>query len=76
MLKKVTDFLLKIRGFLTVNKKSIFDILMIYKPSLVTFKFPHKIWARSVQPFGYKQTNNLTPKTDKQIIDTQTNRLG
>ena len=42
-------------------RKQIFEILIIYKPSLGTCEVPHKIWARSVKSFFL-----FLEKTDRQ----------
>ena len=56
----------KNRGFSRINffftklktcKTHVFKIFIIHKPFLWSRDVPQKIWARSVQPFGYKQTN-------------------
>ena len=45
--QKLADFIKKCRGFWIL----IFEMLIIQKPSLESCQVPHKIWARSVQPF-------------------------
>ena len=56
---------------LLINKKlktQIFQILIIHKPSLGSREVPHKIWARSVQPFWRLfDTNKQTNKIDRQV---------
>ena len=53
--------------------EAIFEILIINKPFLGTGEVPHKIWARSVQPFGrlldtkkqaYKQAKYIQTKDE------------
>ena len=52
--------------------RQIFEILIIHKHSLGSRDVLHKIWARSVQPFGRlldtnKLTNEQTPKLNLYI---------
>ena len=63
--QKLTDFqnLMKIDFCWRQN----FDILLVHKPS---YEIPHKIWARSMQPFWrLLDTNKQTDKTNLYIID-------
>ena len=41
----------------------LFGILIIHKPSLGTFKVPHKFWARWVQPFLRLMDTNISTHT-------------
>ena len=58
--------------FSTFNENRIvsckfFEIFIIYKPSLGTCEVPHKIWARSVQPF-WRLLNTISPPSRSFLI--------
>ena len=54
--------------------RHVFEILIIHKPSLGSLDVPHKIWARSVQPFWRlldtnRQTPLCSPNINTQIVN-------
>ena len=72
--KKIPDFIKKKfadfqdLNFFYKNKRTFkHKVLIINKPSLGSCEVPHKIWARSVQPFGgLLETNKQTDMTPRQ----------